>query len=257
MKEKRTSRCIHCLAETEYTRDHVFPKHWYPDTTPDHIQRPVAPACSTCNNFLGKLESILFKKLALCIDHAKPEVSGIKNKLFTDLGFGVDMRLLKPKKIEEIKLRRRAAEKLLASTKPYDGKGKAFPGLGGPVGYPSGELRYFLVPDRELLPVCEKIIRGLEYVYKGRYLEAPYRLEIHFVDEVADISSVETMFSTRLPETVGPGFKVERLSAREDQDTVLYRVTVWGTIAIYGAIMPDSIPPRGQSYGKSVSNAKY
>lgn len=246
-------KCIHCLAETDRTKDHIFPKQWYPDNTPGDVQRPTAPACAPCNNALGKLEVRLFRKLAMCIDHTKPEVSGIQKKLFADLGIGIDMRLLKPAKINEIRIRQANARKLLADSEPYREGMIAFPGLGPRPGFPMEGLRSIPVPEAELKPVCEKIMRGLEYAYKERYVEKPYRLEIQFVDEDADIANVEKMFATRLPDTIGPGFKVERLHADEDPNTVLYRVIVWGTLTIYGCILPDTIPRRERgSYGDSL-----
>lgn len=240
-------RCIHCLKETECTRDHVFPKQWYPDNTPETLQRPVAPACSDCNNALGRLETKLFKKMAMCVDHKKAEASGIKKKLFTDLGFGIDLRLLSPKKLKEIEIRRAAAKKLLDSAEPYTKDVKPFPGLGPAEGYPLESLKMIPVPEEELLPVSEKIIRGLEYHYRQRYVEEPYRLDIHFVDS-ADISEVEKLLTERLPDIYGPGFKVERLHTAEDPDTVLYRVTVWGTIQIYGSIIPPDIAAPGYEF---------
>jgi len=33
-------RCIHCLEEfSSLTSDHVFPDSWYPETTPDNLEK--------------------------------------------------------------------------------------------------------------------------------------------------------------------------------------------------------------------------
>ena len=62
-RPKSDGRCIHCretLVET--TRDHVFPSSWYPETTPDEVQRWTAPSCERCNGHYGRME---VKRLAM------------------------------------------------------------------------------------------------------------------------------------------------------------------------------------------------
>jgi hypothetical protein len=57
MAESVSLQCIHCgAAVDETTKDHVFPASWYPETTPEEIQRWTAPSCGACNNRLGSIE---------------------------------------------------------------------------------------------------------------------------------------------------------------------------------------------------------
>jgi len=46
-KKSSNTRCVHCLEYfEELTSDHVLPKAWYPDDTPDNLEKWQVPACS-------------------------------------------------------------------------------------------------------------------------------------------------------------------------------------------------------------------
>jgi 5-methylcytosine-specific restriction endonuclease McrA len=84
-------RCVHCLRETDATtKDHVFPSSWYPDSTPETVQRWTVPSCTDCNTFLGKLETDLLVRLALCLEPASASAAGISSKALRSLGLDVD-----------------------------------------------------------------------------------------------------------------------------------------------------------------------
>jgi hypothetical protein len=61
-------RCVHCLEPLEReTADHIIPRSWYSDNTPDRIQRWTVPSCPCCNKKLGAAEKDLMVAMALCI----------------------------------------------------------------------------------------------------------------------------------------------------------------------------------------------
>lgn len=227
-------RCIHCLKEIETTRDHVFPNSWYPDNTSQRIQRPVAPACISCNNTLGYLEESLFRKLALCTNPKKAEVSGIHKKLYRSFGVGVDSKQLKK---EELIKRKSLVKKILESVSPYEEGIGYFPGLGPDPDFPPENHKSIPFPEKELLAVSKKIIKGLEYCFDKRYIEKPFELDLYFPKENSDLSPVERILSIRSPITYGPGFKVERSTTTEIPKSVIYRITIWGKLKIYGTVM--------------------
>lgn len=219
-------RCVHCLKEIvkekgAKTMDHVFPRQWYTDNTPEKIQRPTVPSCKSCNNKLGAIEEVLFVKLALCTNPAKAEASGIHKKL----------RKSFEKKKSLIK-------EIVESATPYKPGAGYFPGLGPNPHFPLEKQRTILMPETELLAVTKKIVRGLENYYNERYIEKPYKLEIHYVKEGADLLDIEHYFKIQLPITYGPGFIVERAAASDDPKSVMYRITIWGTFKYYATIMP-------------------
>jgi len=57
MPSRKPGIFIHCLRSTKATEaDHVFPRPWYPDSTPQSVQRWTAPSCQYCNRKFGQLE---------------------------------------------------------------------------------------------------------------------------------------------------------------------------------------------------------
>jgi hypothetical protein len=228
--------CIHCLGTAGNTKDHVFPKSWYTQDTPENVQRPTAPSCLSCNNNLGKVEKILFIKLSACIDPLKAEASGINKKLLVSLGVGVEENILsKKEKIARIKER----EKLLLEITPYNPTIKSFPGLGLHEGYPPEMHSTIKVPDKELKMVSMKIIRGLEYKYSNRYIIPPLIVKIYFIPDEISTTFVDNILKKHgLKETYGPGFQVHRAEAMDDtKPAVLYKITIWGTLNFYASVI--------------------
>lgn len=59
------------------TREHVFPRAWYPTTSEQKDQRPVVPSCLACNGRFGKLEERLLRHFACELDTAHPAAAGV------------------------------------------------------------------------------------------------------------------------------------------------------------------------------------
>jgi len=228
-------KCVHCLKEIEKSsKDHVFPKSWYTDNTPSHIQRLTVPSCIDCNNKFGKLEEELFIALAGCVDPKQAEASGINFKFKRALG--IERGNLT--RYEQV-IRKRKAQKLLKKFVPYDSiRTKPFPGLGPHEGYPSDKQMAMPVP-KELIPVLEKIFRGLEYKLNNKkYIGHPYVLKVYHVDE--EPPELERLFNSfGKKEEFGPGFKVQRASAVEDEEVVIYKSIIWGKLESYASIMVE------------------
>ena len=215
-------KCIHCLKESEnITKDHVFPRSWYTDDTPSWIQRWTAPSCSECNQKFGKMEQDLFVKLAACIDPHKAEASGINNKLKKTFA-----------------KRPHFTRSLLAELRPYTKGKKVFPGLGPHSNFPIESQLYIPAPT-ELIPVLEKIFRGVEYVMAGEYIEYPYKLKIYHIEkEPQEIKNIFNQCGQK--EILGPGFKIERAVPTGIKRPVIYKQTTWGTIVSYASIFEDN-----------------
>lgn len=99
---KRAKRCVHCLSEltgpaesgtppldTAATKDHVFPKQWFPDNTPQNLNRWTVPACARCNRELGAIEKRLLNTIILCLDVTRPEIAGIYQRVKKGLAIGL------------------------------------------------------------------------------------------------------------------------------------------------------------------------
>ena len=58
MAKSIPGRCVHCLHEVDaITDDHLFPRSWYPTTTPQNLEKWKFPACGRCNREYGKVTS--------------------------------------------------------------------------------------------------------------------------------------------------------------------------------------------------------
>ncbi len=231
-------KCVHCLGEAGNTKDHVFPRGWYPEDTPSTVQRPTVPSCAICNNSLGAMEKELFMRMALCIAPDHPEALGINGKLLRSFGIGIDDDSLDPKEKE---IRRKLLKKIIAETKPYTPGTKAFPGLGLHEGFPPEAQVTTPVPFEELEKVSEKIVRGLEYIFGNkRYIEKPYEVEVYFLEEKHGIRSLFDLLKKHGTQTsYGAGFSVERAAADKTR-SVIYQIKVWNKLTIFGSVMtPD------------------
>jgi len=226
--------CVHCLKETGKTRDHIFPKHWYPLDTPSSVQRPTVPSCKKCNNELGKAEQEIFIKLAMCLDPSNIKAIGINMKLYKSFGFFVDTKKVG---IEEVKKRQNILNKIFSQIKDYDPKIKPFPGFGYHKDFAPQEHKRIDVPAIELLSVAKKIIRGLEFIYgENKYITKPHELKVYFIDVNIDlVDSLLKKFGVK--KHYGPGFVVERAIAGGGSGSVLYRITIWDTLVIYGSVL--------------------
>lgn len=237
MPEKEPTRCIHCgepLAEE--TRDHVFPKSWYPDTTPRDIQRWTVPSCSTCNNKLGAIEKVVFSRLALCVDPRKGEAAGLSAKAIRSMGIGAQGL-----SAEEAEHRRAQKMKIISATRPYQAGTETLPGLGPHPGFREDELLRIDIPADLLNEVAKKMVRGCESVLAQRIVDKPQEVRIYFVHEHDVPDQLVRAFGGSSAHTthLGPGFSVTRTAAHDEPDAVIYKIIVWGTIAFYASILPE------------------
>jgi hypothetical protein len=229
-------KCVHCLEKLRgKTKDHVFPASWYPDNTPQAVQRWTVPSCARCNGTLGKIEKEMFVRLALCPDPTKLEASGMSKSALRTLGIGVAN--LDPK---EKAYRIALLKKVFAKAKRLKDYGEIslLPGAGPHTGFPAGEQLTITIPEEILRRVSEKIVRGCEYKLNGgAYVEKPLEVKVYFIHDRG--SEDLTAFVEKLPATtLGPGFEVRRGQAppEEGLHIVIYRIVIWGTLKIYATI---------------------
>jgi hypothetical protein len=229
------TRCVHCgQALAVVTGDHVFPKSWYPETTPSNVQRWTVPSCGKCNNMLGNIERELFVRLALCVDPRKAEASGLSAKAVRSMGIRAEGITF------EERLRRKALKrKILRSMVPYKPGSETFPGLGPHPEFSEPVSVALTLPEEQIRAVAKKIVRGCEYVLANRIVEPPYELEIFFAHKRDVADKTARVFESLGAKTthLGPGFIVTRAEAHDEPGPALYKIVVWGTIVIYGAIL--------------------
>lgn len=237
-------KCVHCLTEMEKaTRDHVFPKSWYPDSTPSNVQRPTVPSCGSCNNNLGALEREFFYKLGLCLDCNKAEASGIDAKVFRSLGIGIQKEL----SAKEMSIRKKTLDRLSSEIISYlpGSDEDMYPGMGLHPGIPMEKQMVSIISPQLIDKCVEKILRGLEYINGGnRYIEYPYVIEIYAIPEEAlRIQNFHNHFADfGVKSDYGPGLKIERVSVDVNgYNMTIYKIVIWGQMIVYGTIALEDL----------------
>ena len=225
-------KCIHCCRPlNKKTKDHDFPRTWYPDNTPASVQRWTVPSCLDCNNKLGVIEENLFVKLGICISPAKAEASGISRRALEALGIG-GINVNEKEIMHRVALR----NKILKEVIPYKKGMQPFPGTEHNLDLQGDQPIAVLISEKDLLDVSKKVLRGCEFKISRRIIKYPYSLEIYFPNE-AIVKFVSQLFE-KIPQEIylGPGFEVKRGVSDKDAAEVLYRIVIWNQYIIYGAI---------------------
>ena len=225
-------KCIHCLAVTDrVTADHVFPRSWYPDDTPESVQRPTAPSCGECNNRLSRIEQELLVRLGLCVHPFAQKASGIAAKALRSIGIRAGELSDK-----EAMIRAKQKEKIMAELMTWEqigGKPGILPGFGVHPEAPPETQMAVRVSHASLVALAEKIVRGMEYVIRQRYVEPPYRISTFFIE--ADAAQVigRTVLSGAQTEHFGPGLRIRRREAVDDPNVVIYEIMIWQTLIVH------------------------
>lgn len=225
-------RCVHCQRPLKSkTRDHVFPRSWYPETTPANVQRWTVPSCANCNEKFGQMEKELFVRLVLSVGPVKAEAAGLSRAAIKSLGIGV--LGLSP---AEERHRRAFRSRILRDVHPHKPGTECLPGLGPHPGFREDQQFEVGIPEKLLKEVAEKIVRGCEYrLAHKRIVEDPYAVRIHFA-EAAKVQDVLKIFDPFGQVQIGPGFQVKRAAAHDNPNLVMYKIDVWATLTIYATI---------------------
>src|SRR5712664_1759312 len=116
MPKAKPGRCVHCLqVVAAITDDHLFPKSWYPETTPANLEKWKIPACDSCNKAYGKLESELRLQLAACVDPKSEAAAGIWQKVLDALNPAKGRNPL------DMRMRKLARQRFLKQLRPAAG----------------------------------------------------------------------------------------------------------------------------------------
>jgi hypothetical protein len=217
--------CVHCLQYVQHpTSDHVFPKSWYPDSTPQNIEKWQIPSCSRCNEDYGRLEEKLLLKLAQGVDNDAVESLGVANKL---------LRAVNPSRGRDsvdASIRERELRSVLLSRHPPSGK--------NPVvcmtGHPSGFVVDLYFHDIERL--VHKIIRGLIFMNLGRLVSQEYEIGSKpSLGEYPDFDGPVVSYGE--PLACGPGIEVRWLKVPEDPVCGIFMIRFFGLFPIRGWVL--------------------
>ena len=249
---KKIKRCVHCLVEltkppksgvltdTSATLDHVFPKQWFPESTPQNLNRWTVPACHKCNCELGGIEKVLLSRMVLCLDLTKPELMALYQKVRKGLALNLSDQERKQIDPAELKVREADKKKVIGDIKLWDelgpeGKKSLFPGLGPwQTSAPEHTLTF---KQEDIVREAEKMVRGCEWKIAERLVEPPYTVRVHFVHE-HDVPDGIWKIVEKSAKTysIGSYFRVQRAVAGDEPLTVFYRIEFWGSVRVYAFI---------------------
>ena len=230
----KIGKCVHCLKEgIELTADHMFPKAWYPNTTPENLEKWQIPSCRSCNSRYGKIESDLLGRIALTLDTKNPASAGLCEKA---------LRALNPaagRDEGDAAAREARAKKILADM--FKGKqiktGNIVPGLGERWERPLEEQLAIKIPEESFPAMTEKIVRGLAHREDKTFIEPPQKLECFLAKEEGAKGVRELLEKHGDVFKREPGLVIRR--ARLDGGDV-YEITFWDQFRTYATVSKDA-----------------
>ena len=232
-KPPKPGPCIHCLKHfDELTWDHVLPKSWYPDTTPENLEKWKIPSCKECNKRYGELEEYLLFRLGLCIGPEEAKAAGISEKA---------LRSIKPeyakndrdKRIRQGKREKIVKELIHFKELPKEG---VFPDFGPQPHLVYGRYLGVLVSCEKLEALGEKLVRGITYLTENQLISEEHRIQVNFIED-GKAPQVQQLFETHTKVYHrGPGFVVARASAADDPISAILKIQIWGRLNIYAGV---------------------
>jgi hypothetical protein len=228
----KPGKCVHCLADpVERNWDHVFPRSWYPDSTPTDLEKWQIPTCVRCNSAYGKLETDFLVRVALCLDpHHPTSASIVENALRS-------MRVSAGKNARDALMRAARARKMLGEALEGDaipGHG-VYPGMQEKWGRPTSEQIAITIPKASFERITEKIVRGIYYLNGGHFIEPPYKVDFFALDDAG------AAFLTPLLERGDryarePGLVVRRVAASENHLHSVFEIVLWEQMKMYASV---------------------
>ncbi|WP_414515297.1 HNH endonuclease [Nostoc sp. PCC 9305] len=236
-KRPKSGRCVHCLQNVEdLTRDHIFPFAWYPDNTPENLQRWTIPSCKKCNEEYGRLEEDLLLRLGMCIDPEDAKSSGITDKVLRsiDPDYANDRT--------EKRIRERKREKIKKEIVRW----QAMPTIGFHPNFRVESNVYY--PEYPSIPIsveklerlCHKIVRGITYFVDQTFIESNFEIQFFTVDDKAAQPILEK-YQQYLETYDRPGIKVIRAMTSDNPDAGFYAIEIWGRLKMYAVVKPNKL----------------
>lgn len=232
-KPKEARKCIHCLVITsDWNWDHVFPREWYPESTPQNLEKWQVPSCVSCNSDYGRLENDLMIRVGLCLDPKDPKSFGIPQKAIR----AISPRYGRDPKDRAARLAKR--KEVLGDSVP--GKdipdNAIYPGFENRWGQPKSQAMPVNIPAKSIRKLSEKIIKGIFLLEDKKYVEPPFKISFFAVHEAAAGPVKELLAKFGRVYAREPGIVVHRAVAPEDGLSSVYFIEIWGQFRMYGAV---------------------
>ena len=231
--KQNVGKCVHCLNNrVELTSDHMFPKAWYPDATPENLEKWQIPSCVACNSRYSKVEGDLLNRVALALDTKHPASAGLVDAA---------LRAMNPdagRDEKDVAARAARAKKILGTM--FKGEqipeDAIMPGLGERWGRPKAEQMAVQIPKASFTDMTEKIVRGLVYREDGAFIEVPYKIEAYIVNDEGAKVCKEMLDKAGEVFKREPGLEIRRARVDDDKRTAIYEITFWQRFKTYATV---------------------
>ena len=224
--------CAYCDSAEGREGEHVFPRSWYPDTTPPTVQRLTVPACRDCNERWEQVERKLADEILLVVSPNRPEIAGVQERLTRA------WKATAEQKPDERRHRIGRASKVLKTmlwAPPVPGRALATLRTAGGLLVRASPARR--IENHLLRDIAEKFIKGLHYDETGGEVLRALKVDAAFIasdERLAllgkDIADALRIVLEQNPiHDLGPGFWYRR--HREGARSV-WAFRIWGQVNV-------------------------
>lgn len=236
---RESNKCVICLKDfndsikdDSKTEEHVFPKSWYPESTPNDLEKWKVPSCRKCNSEYSRYEQSLLIRLGLGLFKEDEKCSGIIEKARRSINPAYAKNERDRQK--RLKCREKIKRDLIILDKiPSEG---ILPNFGSDERNKYKKYPILLIKAGHLKKFAIKIVRGMTFLFDGFLIEDDYEIG-HYFEKEEDRSSVIKMINKfGITEYRGPGIVVGRAVAHNDPKSSLYRIDVWGKLKICATV---------------------
>ena len=220
----------------------MFPKAWYPDSTPPNLERWQIPACLKCNQRYGKLEDDLLVRLGMSINPTLPQAAGIAEKA---------LRALNPRMAKNAKdaaHRYKRAMKFQRLLKPVADVPQASILRTFPRQPDWPEARFGIqIPRASLQALAEKISRGIFFIEDEKYIEPPYEITHYMLREAPHDGVLDLLEQYGTVYAREPGIVVKRAIAADDRMSAVFSIEIWAQFRIFSVVDKSAASPFDRS----------
>lgn len=236
---RESNKCVICLKnfnnsikDDSKTEEHVFPKSWYPESTPNDLEKWKVPSCRKCNNDYSLYEQNLLIRVGLGLFKKNEKCSGIIEKARRS----IDPTYAKNERDRQKRLKcREEVIRDLSSSDKISSKG-ILPNFGADEKIKYKEYPILLIRVDYLKKFAIKIVRGMTFLFDGFLIEDDYEINHFFIKDEEQKPFMEIIDKFGSTEHRGHGIVVGRAVVFDDHKSSFYRIDIWGKLKIFATV---------------------
>lgn len=223
--------CVHCGRHVlSRNWDHVFPKAWYPITTPTDLAKWKIPSCLPCNKRHGENEEDLLRRICLTLDGNTAPAAGVPER--ASRAWQPAMARDGRDREARIAVRQRLIESL--TTAAPEGQG-VLPNFGAHDSNGSSAIVIRIHPD-SLKMLARKIVRGLTYINDNVILSPDESIPVFFCEDKPFLDLLRKVRRSGEVFTCGPGIVVSRSTADDSPAVSIWHIEVFSRLKMWAVV---------------------